>query len=362
MKVKTGAKEQSVRKSRFPFSLILVFWVTLMLMSGIHTGLIVLANKREWNVLVQILIPMAYWAFVAVELTLYTHWRIQRDYENPMQKLAKATAKVAQGDFSVYVAPNHTMDKLDYLDVMILDFNKMVEELGSIETLKTDFFSNVSHEIKTPLAVIQNNAELLNWDGITEQQRREYTETILHATRRLSNLIMNMLKLNKLEKQVIQPVPQAYDVCAQICECALQFEDMWDKKDIAFEADMEDRAMIRADMGLLELVWTNLLSNAMKFTPAGGTITITQKSDGEKITVCVSDTGCGMDEATMKHIFDKFYQGDTSHATEGNGLGLALVQRILELSEGTITVQSAPGKGSAFTVTLPVSLDREAEA
>lgn len=120
--------------------------------------------------------------------------------------------------------------------------------------------------------------------------------------------------------------------------------------------------MIRADEGLLELVWTNLLSNAMKFTPAGGTITITQKSDGEKITVCVSDTGCGMDDATVKRIFEKFYQGDTSHATEGNGLGLALVQRILELSDGTITVKSAPGKGSAFTVMLPISLDHEEES
>ena len=196
---------------------------------------------------------------------------------------------------------------------------------------------------------------------MTAEEHRECTENILHATRRLSNLVMNMLKLNKLEKQVIKPVPEPYDVCAQLCECALQFEDMWDKKEIEFVADLEDRAIIQADAGLLELVWTNLLSNAMKFTPAGGTITITQRSEEEKVTVCVADTGCGMDETTVERIFDKFYQGDPSHATEGNGLGLALVRRILELSEGTITVESAPNQGSAFTVTLPVSLNCEEE-
>lgn len=359
---KDELKKHTVRQSRFPLSLFGIFWSILLLMSGIHQGLLVLADEQQWGKIIQTVIPMVYWAAVAAGLTLYTRWRIQKAYEKPMKELAAATAAVAQGDFSVYVPPLHTMDKLDYLDVMIADFNKMVEELGSIETLKTDFFSNVSHEIKTPLAVIHNNAELLNRNNVADEKRREYTENILHATRRLSNLVMNMLKLNKLEKQVIKPVPQSYDVCEQICKCALQFEDMWDKKEIEFVADMEDRAMIRADEGLLELVWTNLLSNAVKFTPAGGTVTITQKSVEEKITVCISDTGCGMDGATMKRIFDKFYQGDSSHATEGNGLGLALVQRILELSEGTITVRSTPGKGSAFTVTLPVYLNGEPEA
>lgn len=362
MKKKISLGTYTVRQSRFPISLFAVFWVTLLLMTGVHTGLIVMANEYQWNKLIQTIIPLAYWALVAAVLTLYTRWRIQRSYETPIKELATATSKVAQGDFSVYIPPLHTLDKLDYLDVMITDFNKMVEELGSIETLKTDFFSNVSHEIKTPLAVIHNNAELLNLDDITDEQRRECTEAILMATRRLSNLIANMLKLNKLEKQVIQPVPQTYDVCAQICECALQFEDMWDKKDIEFSADMEDHAMIQADEDLLALVWTNLLSNAMKFTPSGGAITITQTSDAENITVCISDTGCGMDENTIKRIFDKFYQGDASHATEGNGLGLSLVQRILQLSEGTITVRSTPGKGSAFTVTLPVSLHHEEKA
>ncbi|MDO4331172.1 MAG: HAMP domain-containing sensor histidine kinase [Eubacteriales bacterium] len=361
MKKKSVPGINKIRQSRFPVSLFVVFWLTLLLMSGVHMGLLILANRRQWSELVQTIIPMTYWALVAAYLTLYTRWQVKRNYEEPMQKFAKATSQVAQGDFSVYVAPLHTMDKQDYLDVMIMDFNKMVEELGSIETLKTDFFSNVSHEIKTPLAVIQNNAELLNRKDITEERRREYAEAILHATRRLSSLITNILKLNKLEKQVIKSVPEPYDVCAQICACALQFEDMWDKKDIEFVADMEDRAQICADEGLLDLVWTNLLSNAVKFTPAGGTITITQTSDTEKITVRISDTGCGMDETTIKHIFDKFYQGDTSHATEGNGLGLALVQRILELSDGSISVRSTPGEGSEFTVSLPVSPDYEEE-
>lgn len=349
----------NVRKSVFPVSLFFVLFLVLLLMSGVHQGLLVLMHERNWPVMWQVSVPMIYWALVSIGLTVYTGLRVKRAYDEPMKLMAQATSAVASGDFSVYIPPQHTPDRLDYLDVMFQDFNKMVEELGSIETLKTDFFSNVSHEIKTPLAVIQNYAELLSQEDLPEEKRLEYTEMILHATRRLSNLITNMLKLNKLEKQVIQPRPEPYDLCAQLCQCALQFEDMWDRKDIAFEADMEDRAYVSADPGLMELVWTNLLSNAVKFTPAGGTVTITQTSQKDAVTVVISDTGCGMDEATMKRIFDKFYQGDTSHATEGNGLGLALVRRILELSEGTISVKSAPGKGSAFTVRLPVSMDTE---
>ena len=355
------SKEQraKAKQSLFPISLYFAFFIALLLMSGVHYGLLVLMNKQEWNEYLQVGIPIVYWTLVALGLTVYTGLRIQRSYEEPMQKMAKATAKVADGDFSVYISPRHTADKLDYLDVMFLDFNKMVEELGSIETLKTDFFSNVSHEIKTPLAVIQNYAELLNQENLPDEKRAEYAEMILHATKRLSSLITNMLKLNKLEKQAIKPKPEPYDICAQLCDCALQFEDMWDKKDIEFEADLEDRAFVCADSELLELVWTNILSNAMKFTSAGGTISITQTSTEDEVIVDISDTGCGMDEATMKRIFDKFYQGDTSHATEGNGLGLALVQRILELSDGTISVKSATGKGTTFTVRLPISMHRE---
>ena len=351
--------KSAVRQSHFPGILCVVYFVSLLLMSGVHMGLVTLINTNGWNDVVAVLIPTVYWALVAVALTLYARWQIKKTYEEPMHRLAKATAKVAQGDFSVYVPPLHTADKLDYLDVMILDFNTMVEELGSIETLKTDFFSNVSHEMKTPLAVIQNYAQLLQKENLTEEERREYADSILQSTRKLSSLITNILKLNKLEKQTIRPVPEQYDLCQQLCDCALQFEDAWEKKDIEFIAELEDRVIIEADPGLLELVWTNLLSNAVKFTPPGGTVTLTQTSDEKEITVSVSDTGCGMDEKTLRHIYDKFYQGDTSHSTEGNGLGLALVQRILQLSNGTITVKSRVGQGSTFTVRLPAPIHRE---
>ncbi len=342
-----------VKQSLFPVTLFWVFFGTLLLMSGLHTGLLVLAETGQWPDWVTVNIPLFYWAAVSAFLTFYTRFKIRKTYEEPVHRLADATRKVASGDFSVYVPTLHTQEKYDYLDIMILDFNKMVEELGSIETLKTDFFTNVSHEIKTPLSVIQSNVELMQREGLTDEQRRKYAETLRYAVRRLSDLISNMLKLNKLEKQVIKPVPQTYDLCRQLCDCALQFENLWEKKQIEFEADLEDQAWVEADKGLMELVWTNLLSNAFKFTASEGTVRLAQKSANGKIQVSVQDTGCGMDRETVGHIFDKFYQGDISHSMEGNGLGLALVKRILELSDGVIRVESEAGKGSTFVVEIP---------
>ena len=344
--------ELKVRDNRFPQSLFFVYFGVLLLMSGLHTGLIVGMNELGWHKVTQVVIPMLYWAAVAVALTFFTRKQIQRVYEEPMHRLAEATEKVAGGDFSVYVPTIHTSDKLDYLDRMLIDFNKMVEELGSIETLKTDFFSNVSHEIKTPLAVIQNNAELLRMENLTDTQR-EYADTIYQSSKRLADLISNILKLNKLEKQSIVPEIQVYDVCAQLADCALGFEQAWEQKELDFDADMEDRAEISADPALMELVWNNLFSNAVKFTEPGGSITLTETSDENNIYVSVRDTGCGMDEDTKRHIFEKFYQGDTSHATAGNGLGLALAMRVLQLNHFDIRVESVPGKGSCFTVTMP---------
>ena len=342
-----------IRTSRFPVSQFFLFFAGLLLASGVHMGLITLTRRLTENGWVLTAVPIVYWGAVSLGMAVLTRHLMRNTFEKPVQALAAATRKVAEGDFSIYVPPFHTEDRYDYLDVMILDFNKMVAELGSMETMKTDFFSNVSHEIKTPLAVIQNTAQLLQSRAVTPEQRAEYAASIEKYARRLADLITNILKLNKLEKQAIRPRPEPYDLCAQLADCALLFEHRWEEKGIEFEADLEDAAVIEADASLLELVWNNLLSNAIKFTGPGGTVSLRQASVADGVEVSVTDTGCGMDEETLRHIFEKFYQGDNSRSTEGNGLGLALVLRILRMVGGSITVSSTPGQGSTFTVRLP---------
>ena len=354
MKQEVTRQGYKVRGTHFPVSMFFQILVVLLLMSGVHMGLIVGINTLKLSDVAQTVVIIFYWVLISVFVTLWISLQIRKIYEVPMKQMAEATDKVANGDFSVYIPPLHTPEKLDYLDVMIMDFNKMVEELGSIEILKTDFFSNVSHEIKTPIAVVQNSAEILKNTKLSLEEQQMYVDTIIQSSKKLSSLITNILKLNKLEKQNIQPVMEEYNLCEQLCQCSLQFENVWEEKEITFDAELEDRVMINADESLLELVWTNLLSNAMKFTERGGAVRLTQTTAEEEVVVSVSDTGCGMSKDTMKHIFDKFYQGDTSHSTSGNGLGLALALRIVRMLDGTIQVESEQGKGSTFTVRLPM--------
>lgn len=346
-------KDPRVKASIFPLS---GFLLTFLALGVLTTGqMFILQNYLDYTELPYeyVLAVLVYWIFVAAAFTLFTRNQFIQRYHKPMEEFAGATRKVARGDFSVYISPRHLPNKMDYLDTICMDFNVMVEELGSIETLKTDFFSNVSHEIKTPLAVIQNYAQALENEKLTPEQRSSYISTIIESSSRLSELITNILKLNKLEKQNVQPISEPFDLCAQLCECALRFEELWLKKNIEFIADIEDRATIEADASLLELVWNNLLSNALKFTDPGGTVTLQQSSTDEEVIVSVSDNGCGMNEDTLKRIFDKFYQGDTSHSTEGNGLGLALVLRTLQIVGGSITVTSIPKQKTTFTVHIP---------
>ena len=295
---------------------------------------------------------IGYWGLMSLVFCAVTFSIRRNKFEKPLKKLGEAARQVAEGDFSLHIDPIRKDGKKDYVEVMFEDFNKMVAEISSIEMLTGDFVSNVSHEIKTPLSVIQSYAMALQKENVTDEQRKEYTDTIIIASEKLNTLVTNILKLSKLENQKIVPALGDYDVCNQLVGCALAFEELWESKNITFTVDTDDKALIKADKDMLEIVWNNLLSNALKFTPAGGSVTLTQTSDEDTVTVIVSDTGCGMDEKTLNRIFDKFYQGDTSHSQEGNGLGLALVLRVVELCGGQITAKSNPGEGSTFTVSL----------
>ena len=263
-----------------------------------------------------------------------------------------ALDRVMQGDFTVRIDPVKEFAGETGFNEIITAINKMTAELQGTETLRTDFIANVSHELKTPLAVMGNYATMLQQPALSDEDRLEYARAISHSTRRLAALITNILKLNKLENQQIFPQPQEFDLGEQLCQCLLGFEDAWEKKNLTIETDLEEDVRIKSDPELLNLVWNNLISNAVKFTPEGGTIGLTLKTDEKTVAVAVKDTGCGIDPQTGKHIFEKFYQGDTSHATQGNGLGLALVKRVMDILHGEITVQSTPGQGSVFTVRI----------
>ena len=271
--------------------------------------------------------------------------------DRPVKIITEATEKIMQGDFSVRVAPMHGagMEGFNQIGIAI---NAMAKELSGTETLRTDFIANVSHELKTPLAVMGNYATMLQRPGITEEERCEYAKAISEAARKLAQLITNILKLNKLENQQIFPQPKEFDLGEQLCESLLGFEDAWEAKNLVIETDIEDGVRIKSDPELLSLVWNNLISNAVKFTPDGGTVGLSLKTQGGSVVVQVRDTGCGMKPEVGQHIFEKFYQGDTSHATQGNGLGLALVKRVVDILNGEIGVQSVYGQGSTFTVRI----------
>ena len=281
--------------------------------------------------------------FVAIDIV-----RRKLTIERPVRQISRALDQIMEGDFTVRLKPSGNLT--GFAEIM-KNINRMTQELSGLETLRTDFVSNVSHEMKTPLAVIQNYSTLLQSPELTEAERIEYAKAISQECTQLAELITNILKLNRLENQQIYPTTDPYDLTEQLCRCLLQFEDLWEDKGLDIDADLMEDVIIRADSELLWLVWSNLLSNAFKFTD-NGTVSVTLTADETYAVVKVSDTGCGMSPEVGQHIFEKFYQGDTSHATAGNGLGLALVKRIIDITGGEISVSSTPGVGSTFTVKL----------
>lgn len=271
--------------------------------------------------------------------------------DRPVKKITDVTEQIMQGDFSVRVPPMHGR-AVEGFNRIGLAINQMATELGSVETLRTDFIANVSHEMKTPLAVMQNYGTMLQQPELEKEKRIEYAKAVTDSSRRLADMMTNILKLNRLENQQIFPQATEYDLGEQLCECLLQYENVWEQADIEIETDIEEDVRVKADAELLALVWNNLFSNAFKFTEAGGTVSLTLTATERQAIVKIKDTGCGMSPDVGAHIFEKFYQGDTSHATQGNGLGLPLVKRVVDIMQGEISVESAVGIGTTFTAKI----------
>lgn len=288
--------------------------------------------------------------FLSLVCTLCDLLRRRVMIDRPTEQILDATERIAAGDFSTRLLPRHRYAKYDQYDVIMENLNTMAAELQKSEVLKTDFISNVSHELKTPLTVIRSYAELLQTET-DEETRKKYAETLVQAANRLSGLTSNILQLSKLENQKILPEKKKFRLDESLAECILGFEDVLEQKKIELSCDL-DEVEIFSSQSYLELVWNNLFSNAVKFTEKGGVIAITLKKGENNAIVSVSDSGCGISAEAGARLFDKFYQGDTSHAHEGNGLGLALVKKVIDILGGEIFVESELGKGSTFTVTI----------
>lgn len=340
--------------SNFMFFFLLIgFVTTCCMMLFLH----VMANSMNITFTAEMVESAAKITFANVMLLsflLAVIYRVVKIWtvDRPAKRIVEAAEKMMHGDFSVRIPHTHTSDTRDKFNEIADCFNKMAEELARTEMLQSDFIANVSHELKTPLAIMKNYATMLCAPSLSEEKRVEYAGNIAEASARLASLVTNILRLNKLENQQITLNASLYDLGEQLCECLLAFEEVWEQKSLEIETEIEDGVNIRADAEMMSLVWNNLFSNAVKFTENGGKITLRVFAEGETAVVQISDTGVGISPEVGARIFDKFYQSDNSRATGGNGLGLALVKRVIDITGSDICVESAPGRGSTFTVKM----------
>ena len=267
----------------------------------------------------------------------------------PLNQLIRAIHDVAGGNFQTKIDLRHPKEFRDLSE----SFNQMTDELAGIEMLRSDFINNFSHEFRTPIMSILGFAGLLKKEDLSEDRKKEYLDIIISECRRLSELSDNVLNLSKVESLTLLTDTEEFNAGEQVRESILMLEQKWNKKKISFDLEIEE-VILTGNRSLLRQVWVNLIDNAVKFSPEGSSVSISVNKNGENFVFTIKDHGPGMDAGTCERIFDKFYQGDTSHATEGNGLGLSLVRRIVSLHRGTVAVKSQTGKGSIFIVTLPL--------
>lgn len=292
--------------------------------------------------------PILYLLVVSLLVGAFITSFMSRWFFKPIKKLGKAMEQVAKGDFKVHL---DTKSSTREMEEIYSGFNLMAQELNATEILQSDFVSNVSHEFKTPISAIEGYATLLQDCDNLNPEQRQYVEKINFNTKRLSNLVGNILLLSKIDNQHIPTRQTSFRLDEQIRQSIVMLESAWEKKNIELDVDMQ-RVAYTGNESIMHYVWDNLIGNAIKFSPAGGTVRIGLRQQENTILITVEDQGPGISEEAKKHIFDKFYQADSSHRQEGNGLGLALVKRILSVENGEITVENCPAGGCRFTVVL----------
>ena len=273
---------------------------------------------------------------------------------NPLRRLIAANEEIRQGNFKVRMSEQTVIGELNNL---MRSFNSMADELEATELFRNDFINSFSHEFKTPIVSIRGFARQLQKDNeahtLTDEQRKEYTDIIAYEADRLARLSSNILTLTKFENQQIVTDKTEFYLDEQIRRTVLLLEKEWTAREITIDLEL-DEIKYHFNEEMLAQMWLNLIGNAIKFSHIGGTVLVRCQKERECICVEIADSGEGMDEETLHKIFDKFYQGDTSHRSEGNGLGLSVVKRIAELANADITVRSEPGKGTVFSVKLPL--------
>lgn len=355
----------SIRKQKKPFlnlRIRLTLFVTLELLGSVALAYIVdffindvilkILNVYIFSRFLPFEVTFPFWIdliIISLLVGIFATFGLSIWMLRPIKKLEAAMSKVADGDFSVRI---HSSSSSREIQEIYAGFNLMAEELQSTEILQTDFVSNVSHEFKTPINAIEGYSMLLQGnDDLTEEQR-EYVEKILFNTKRLSTLTGSILLLSKIENQKIATNNTSIRLDEQILETIVTLEPLWEAKNVEFDVDMGNISYFGNEM-LMYHVWSNLIANAIKFGPVGGTVKLRLYKNRDGNTVfTVTDRGEGLSEDAKKHIFDKFYQGDSSHKEEGNGLGLSLVKKILDLEGGSIYAENVPEGGCRFTVTL----------
>ena len=336
----------------FKYTIIGFLLFSLTVGFNVSIGIIVYTQIEEKSKLAIALIILLVILLSAGVCTILDVYRRKLMIDKPLKEILNATEKMAKGNFSINLAPSHSYSYYDEFDYLKENLNKMASELSKSEVLKNDFIANVSHELKTPLCVIQSYANALKNETLPKDMRIKYLNNLQDSCKKLNSLISNILKLNKLENQRLLPELTEFNLSELLVNQIVQFEELIEKKEIDLECDIEEDLHIKSEESYLELVFNNLISNAIKFTDNKGKIEISLKNIGDKYVIVFKDNGCGMDSDTGSHIFDKFYQGDTSHSKEGNGLGLALVKKVIDIIGGSINVESEIGVGSTFTITI----------